>query len=114
MIEDGVRTLPGATLSPYLARIRAGAVVDRAGTRRARNKLMTMAVLCVAALALGACASNPTNAQIGTGVGAVVGGVVGDAVIGGAVGTIGGAAAGAFIGHEIGEGNDQPPRRNRR
>ncbi len=26
-IEDGVRTLPGATLSPYLARIRAGSVV---------------------------------------------------------------------------------------
>ncbi len=26
-IEDGVRTLPGATLSPYLSRIRAGAVV---------------------------------------------------------------------------------------
>lgn len=27
IIEDGVRTLPGATLSPYLARIRAGSVV---------------------------------------------------------------------------------------
>jgi len=27
MIEDGVRTLPGSTLSPYLARIRAGSVV---------------------------------------------------------------------------------------
>jgi hypothetical protein len=27
VIEDGVRTLPGTTLSPYLARIRAGAVV---------------------------------------------------------------------------------------
>lgn len=27
LIEDGVRTLPGTTLSPYLARIRAGAVV---------------------------------------------------------------------------------------
>ncbi len=26
-MEDGVRTLPGATLSPYLARIKAGAVV---------------------------------------------------------------------------------------
>ena len=75
---------------------------------------LLIATSCAAALALGACASNPTNAQIGTGVGAVVGGVLGDAVIGGAVGTIGGAAAGAFIGHEIGEGNDQPPRRNRR
>lgn len=30
LIEDGVRTLPGATLSPYLARIRAGAVVGYA------------------------------------------------------------------------------------
>jgi acetyltransferase-like isoleucine patch superfamily enzyme len=27
LIEDGVRTLPGTTLSPYLARIRAGSVV---------------------------------------------------------------------------------------
>jgi acetyltransferase-like isoleucine patch superfamily enzyme len=27
LIEDGVRTLPGTTLSPYLARIRTGAVV---------------------------------------------------------------------------------------
>jgi len=27
MIEEGVRTLPGTTLSPYLARIRAGSVV---------------------------------------------------------------------------------------
>jgi acetyltransferase-like isoleucine patch superfamily enzyme len=26
-IEDGVRTLPGTTLSPYLARVRAGSVV---------------------------------------------------------------------------------------
>lgn len=30
LIEDGVRTLPGTTLSPYLARIRAGAVVGYA------------------------------------------------------------------------------------
>ena len=27
VIEDNVRTLPGTTLSPYLARIRSGAVV---------------------------------------------------------------------------------------
>lgn len=27
IVEDGVRTLPGATLSPYLARVRAGSVV---------------------------------------------------------------------------------------
>ena len=26
-IEDGVRTLPGTTLSPYLGRVRAGSVV---------------------------------------------------------------------------------------
>ncbi len=38
------------------------------------------------ALALGGCGSNPTNAQIGTGVG---------------------AAAGALIGREIGEDKDQ-------
>lgn len=30
LIEDGVRTLPGTTLSPYLARIRAGSVVGYA------------------------------------------------------------------------------------
>ena len=30
LIEDGVRTLPGTTLSPYLARVRAGAVVGYA------------------------------------------------------------------------------------
>jgi hypothetical protein len=29
-IEDGVRTLPGTTLSPYLARVRAGSVVGYA------------------------------------------------------------------------------------
>jgi hypothetical protein len=27
ILEDGVRTLPGATLSPYLARVRAGSIV---------------------------------------------------------------------------------------
>ena len=65
-----------------------------------------------AALALGGCASNPSRAQVGTGVGAVVGGVAGNAIFGGPVGTIGGAAAGALIGHEIGEDRDQ--RRYRR
>ena len=73
-----------------------------------------LATTFTAALALGGCASNPSNTQVGTGVGAVVGGVAGNAIFGGPVGTIGGAAAGALIGHEIGEGNDQPPRRNRR
>ena len=61
-----------------------------------------LATTCTAALALGGCASNPSGAQVGTGVGAVVGGVAGNAVFGGPVGTIGGAAAGALIGHEIG------------
>ena len=67
----------------------------------------------VAALAMGGCASNPTNAQIGTGVGAAAGGLVGNAVFGGTLGTVGGAAAGALIGHEIGEDKDQrrAPRR---
>ena len=53
-----------------------------------------------------ACASNPTNAQIGTGVGAAAGGLVGNG-FGGTLGTVGGAAAGALIGHESGEDKDQ-------
>ena len=36
-----------------------------------------LATTCTAALALGGCASNPSGAQVGTGVGAVVGGVGG-------------------------------------
>ena len=64
-----------------------------------------------AALALGGCASNPTNAQIGTGVGAAAGGVAGHVLLGGPLGTIGGAAAGALVGHEIGEDKDQRQRR---
>ena len=66
-----------------------------------------LATSCTAALALGGCASNPTSAQIGTGVGAVAGGAIGNAAFGGPVGTIGGAAAGALIGHEICEDRDQ-------
>lgn len=66
-----------------------------------------LAASCTAALALGGCASNPTDAQVGTGVGAVVGGVAGNAIFGGPAGTIGGAAAGALVGHEIGEDRDQ-------
>ncbi len=66
-----------------------------------------LATTCTAALALGGCASNPTNAQVGTGVGAVVGGVAGNAIFGGPAGTIGGAAAGALIGHEVGEDRDR-------
>ena len=66
-----------------------------------------LATTFTTALALGGCASNPTNTQVGTGVGAVVGGVAGNAIFGGAVGTIGGAAAGALAAHEIGEDRDQ-------
>ena len=66
-----------------------------------------LAATCTAALALGGCASNPSNTQVGTGVGAVVGGVAGNAIFGGAVGPIGRAAAGALVGHEIGEDRDQ-------
>ena len=73
-----------------------------------------LATTCTAALALGGCASNPTNAQVGTGVGAVVGGVAGNAIFGGPVGTIGGAAAGALIGNEIGGRNDYDRRGYRR
>ena len=62
---------------------------------------------CAAALALGACSSNPTNAQIGTGAGAVLGGVAGNAVFGGTLGTVGGAAAGALLGNEVGKNRDR-------
>jgi osmotically inducible lipoprotein OsmB len=70
-----------------------------------------LASTCAAALAMGGCASNPSNAQVGTGVGAVVGGAAGNAIFGGPVGTIGGAAAGALIGHEVGEDRDQRDQR---
>ena len=62
-----------------------------------------IAASCTAALSLGGCSSNPSNAQIGTGAGAVLGGVVGNAVFGGTLGTVGGAAAGALIGNEVGK-----------
>ncbi len=45
------------------------------------------AAACVAALGLAGCSSNPSNAQIGTGVGAVAGGVLGSAV-GGTAATV--------------------------
>ena len=57
-----------------------------------------LAFFLLGALALGGCASNPTNAQIGTGVGAAAGGVAGHVLLGGPLGTIGGAAAGALVG----------------
>ena len=66
-----------------------------------------IAASCTAALSLGACSSNPTNAQIGTGAGAVLGGVAGNAVFGGTLGTVGGAAAGAVVGNEVGKNRDR-------
>jgi osmotically inducible lipoprotein OsmB len=70
------------------------------------------ATALAAALGMTGCASNPTNAQVGTGVGAVIGGVAGEALLGGTLGTVGGAAAGALVGHELGEDRDQRnPRR---
>ena len=70
-----------------------------------RHLLIT--ATCVATLGLGACSSNPSNSQIGTGAGAVIGGVAGNAVLGGTLGTVGGAAAGALIGNKIGEDRDR-------
>ncbi len=66
-----------------------------------------IAASCAAALTLGACSSNPTSAQIGTGAGAAVGGVAGNAIFGGTLGTVGGAAAGALIGNEVGKNRDE-------
>ena len=66
-----------------------------------------MSVSAAFLLALTGCASNPSNAQIGTATGAVVGGVVGDAVFGSTLGTVGGAAAGALLGNEVGKKNDR-------
>ena len=66
-----------------------------------------IAASCTAALSRGACSSNPTNAQIGTGAGAVLGGVAGNAIFGGTLGTVGGAAAGAVVGNEVGKNRDR-------
>ncbi len=62
-----------------------------------------LSVAAASLIGLAGCSSNPTNAQIGTGVGAVAGGLVGNAVLGGTLGTVGGAAAGALIGNEVGK-----------
>jgi osmotically inducible lipoprotein OsmB len=67
------------------------------------NTKILISVAAAALIALTGCASNPTNAQIGTGVGAVGGGLLGNAVFGGTLGTVGGAAAGALIGNEVGK-----------
>ena len=67
-------------------------------TKLLLSKLL-LSVAATGAVALTGCGTNPTNAQIGTGVGAVAGGVVGNAVFGSTLGTVGGAAAGALIGN---------------
>ena len=71
-----------------------------------QTRHLVIATAFVASLGLGACSSNPTNAQIGTGAGAVVGGGAGNALVGTA-GAIAGAAGGALVGHELGEDRDQ-------
>ncbi len=66
--------------------------------------IKTLFSVAVAGLVtLSGCGTNPTNAQVGTGVGAVAGGVLGNAVFGSTLGTVGGAAAGALIGNEVGK-----------
>jgi osmotically inducible lipoprotein OsmB len=67
------------------------------------TKLVLSTAAAAALMVLGGCSTNPTNAQIGTGVGAVAGGLVGNAVFGSTLGTVGGAAAGALIGNEVGK-----------
>ena len=68
------------------------------------KKLTAAASFIVMSLGLGACASNPSNAQIGAATGAVIGGVVGSAVTAGSTtGTVVGAGAGAAAGYEIGK-----------
>ena len=75
------------------------------------HSIFSATCVLTASLALGGCASNPSIAQIFTGVGAVAGGVVGDAVFGSTLGTIGGAAAGALIGNEGAKKSDRNNRR---
>jgi len=76
-----------------------------------KKTILTLSLAATTALAVSGCASNPSNAQIGTGVGAVAGGVVGDALFGNTLGTVGGAAAGALIGNEVGKNSDRTRRR---
>ena len=64
------------------------------------NKIMTLPVLGLSALSLGACADNYAGegAAAGAGLGAVVGAVTGgDILTGAAVGAAAGAAAGYFV-----------------
>ncbi|MBA4330056.1 MAG: osmotically inducible lipoprotein OsmB [Polaromonas sp.] len=71
------------------------------------SKKLLMAAAVASLMALTACGTNPTNAQIGTATGAVLGGAAGSALGGGTLGTVGGAAAGALIGNEVGKRQDQ-------
>lgn len=73
------------------------------------SRTLVIATTFAAALGLGACSSNPTNAQVGTGVGAVAGGLIGNAVLG-TPGAIAGAVGGGLVGHEVGENSDQRKR----
>ena len=72
-----------------------------------KTRFHALAASAALALFCAGCSTNPSNAQIGTGVGAVAGGVVGDALFGSTLGTVGGAAAGALIGNEVGQRNDR-------
>lgn len=65
--------------------------------------LMATAASVLALAGLVGCGTNPTNAQLGTGIGAVAGGVAGNVLLGGPLATIGGAAVGAVIGNEVGK-----------
>ncbi len=65
--------------------------------------LMATAASILALTGLVGCGTNPTNAQLGTGIGAVAGGVAGNVLLGGPLATIGGAAVGAVIGNEVGK-----------
>jgi osmotically inducible lipoprotein OsmB len=71
------------------------------------SKKLLIAAAAASLMALTACGTNPTNAQIGTATGAVLGGAAGSALGGGTLGTVGGAAAGAVIGNEVGKRQDQ-------
>src|SRR5256885_14144341 len=78
-----------------------------------KTRLYSIAAAAAIALFSAGCSTNPSSAQIGTGVGAVAGGVVGDALFGSTLGTVGGAAAGALIGNEIGRASCREECRSR-
>lgn len=78
--------------------------IDNTGEQMRKHALWSGTALIALTLGLSACASNPSNAQIGAATGAVVGGIVGSAITGGSTaGTVVGAGAGAAAGYEIGK-----------